>query len=302
MPESSVGPWAKEKLDCLGRYLHEYTRILRKQPGFRYVYVDAFSGSGIYRIHGHTRKDTDQLDLSDVTQHLFENPEHQEYIKGSPRVALAIEHPFSTYVFVEADPQRVKLLKNIQADYPDRDIKVREHDCNEYIARTLLDSRRSWAKLRAVVFLDPFGMQVPWRTIERLASTKAIEVFVNFPVGMAVQRLLPRDGMFTPRQRTKLDQYFGSAEWFDVVYHRDSGLFGGLMTTKVPDSNVALTQWYQRRLRQRFGYVSPARLIRSSSNRPLYYLIHAGPNKTGARIAKHILSQGETISLPNVNS
>jgi len=55
-------------------------------------------------------------------------------------------------------------------------------------------------------------MQAPWQTIERLAKTKAIEVFVNFPVGMAIQRLLRRDAQCTPSQQKKLDQYFGSSE------------------------------------------------------------------------------------------
>jgi three-Cys-motif partner protein len=54
--------------------------------------------------------------------------------------------------------------------------------------------RVDWRKWRAVVFLDPFGMQVPWKTIAALAQTAAIEVFLNFPVGMSIQRLLKRSG------------------------------------------------------------------------------------------------------------
>ena len=61
-------------------------------------------------------------------------------------------------------------------------IAIRQQDCNKYLRETFL--RRKWEKLRAIVFLDPFGMQVPWNTIELLAETRAVEVFVNFPVGM----------------------------------------------------------------------------------------------------------------------
>ena len=169
-------------------------------------------------------------------------------------------------------------------------IAIRQQDCNKYLCETFL--RRKWEKLRAIVFLDPFGMQVPWNTIELLAETRAVEVFVNFPVGMAIQRLLRRDGRFTSRQRAKLDQYFGSPEWFPVVYQEDHGLFGKQLT-KASDSNEALTKWYRTRLAKIFGYASSARLIRTSANHPLYYLIHAGANPTGAKIAEHILRQGE---------
>jgi hypothetical protein len=31
----SVGPWAKEKLEALGRYLDFYTKVLKNQPGRR---------------------------------------------------------------------------------------------------------------------------------------------------------------------------------------------------------------------------------------------------------------------------
>src|SRR3546814_12861976 len=83
-----------------------------------------------------------------------------------------------------------------------------------------------WKSTRAVAFLDPFGLQVPWSTIEALSKTKAIEVIVNLPVGMAIQRLLPNSGDFAPDKRERLSEYFGSPEWEAVLYGESSGLFG----------------------------------------------------------------------------
>ncbi len=291
-PNSTVGPWAKEKLGCLRKYLDAYTTIMQKQAWLKgFVYVDAFSGSGHARIRGEEER-PDQINLWDVAQYYRHDPEHEEYLTGSPRVALQTSQRFTQYVFVETDVSNVSELNRLQSEFPNVNIAIRQQDCNKYLRETFL--RRKWDKLRAIVFLDPFGMQVPWNTIELLAETKAIEVFLNFPVGMAIQRLLRRDGQFTPRQRGKLDQYFGSPEWFQVIYQEDYGLFGKQLT-KAPDSNIALTKWYRSRLEKSFGYSSSARLIRTSTNRPLYYLLHAGPNKTGAKIAEHILKQGEVI-------
>ncbi len=41
-----------------------------------------------------------------------------------------------------------------------------------------------------MVFLDPYGMQVEWSTIEALAATKAIDLWYLFPLGVGVARLL----------------------------------------------------------------------------------------------------------------
>ena len=60
-----------------------------------------------------------------------------------------------------------------------------------------------------MVFLDPFGMQVPWSTIEALAKTKAMELIINFPLGMAIQRLLR--GIFRPA---------GKCRWTHSLAHR----------------------------------------------------------------------------------
>ncbi|MEW6074198.1 MAG: hypothetical protein AB1726_16580 [Planctomycetota bacterium] len=47
---------------------------------------------------------------------------------------------------------------------------------------------------RKVLFLDPYGMQVEWVTIEAVAQTKAIDLWVLFPLGVGVNRLLTKSG------------------------------------------------------------------------------------------------------------
>jgi three-Cys-motif partner protein len=38
-----------------------------------------------------------------------------------------------------------------------------------------------WRSHRAVLFLDPYGMQVEWQTIEAIAKTAAIDLWLLFP-------------------------------------------------------------------------------------------------------------------------
>jgi three-Cys-motif partner protein len=290
LQEPTVGAWARHKLDFLSRYLSAYTKILSKQPwadGF--VYIDAFAGPGRARVRAKPDALPGGVDL--LAPVLDEDD--AEYLKGSPRVALDIDPPFSHYVFIDLNSERIALLEAVAAEFgAARTVAIRQCDCNAYLLELL--PRIKWDTWRGVVFLDPFGMHVPWSTIQALAETRALEVFVNFPLGMAIQRLLPRDGQLQPQRRRKLDEYFGGPEWFDVMYQeRQVDLFGEEQRQKMPGEHLA--KWYRDRLQAAFGYASKARLVRNSRGGHLYYLIHAGPNKTGAKIANELLSKWEGV-------
>lgn len=283
-----VGPWAQEKLGCLRDYLSAYTRILRKRTFRGYFYIDAFAGPGTLRVR-HECVD------APAQQSLIERAEYEEdasYLAGSPRVALEIEHQFTHYIFLELDPIRIAQLEDLKQEFStsSAEILIRKKDCNTYL-RELLDRSRKWNRWRGVVFLDPFGMQVPWETIVKIGETRAIEVIINFPLGMAIQRLLKRSGDFTDRERQRLDDYFGTDEWMDLIYTRQTDMAGERID-KIRESSDVLVRWYRQRLKGIFGYVSEAREIQSTRGRPLYYLIFAGPNETGSRIASHVLKQG----------
>ena len=301
MPESVVGPWAKDKLDRLRKYLNAYTTIMKRQTWCDgYHYIDAFAGPGerqIREAREETSQDARQV-LLEVANFGQEQEEQKQFLAGSPRVALDVQHPFTNYIFIEQSPIRVAALRELDKEYGrSRRIVIRQMDCNQYLQEKLVNNPRlDWTRNRAIIFLDPFGMQVSWTTIAAVAATRGIEIFLNFPVGMAIQRLLRRNPeSFTPAQRKKLDDYFGSPDWFTTVYRPRRTLFGNAMDEKVNQSGEALVTWYRERLRDAFGHVSHAALIRNTRQGHLYYLLLASPNKTGVKIADDILSAGETI-------
>lgn len=295
MSQSVVGPWAKDKLERLRAYLEQYTTIMKGQKWCEgFYYIDAFAGPGVHQLRA-AEPDANQS-LLEIAEFGAGQTEQQQFIAGSPRVALGIKHPFSGYVFVERSEARVTILNELVSEFPTHLIRVRNQDCNDYLLNAVLSPGRDWNRIRALVFLDPFGMQVPWSTIEALGRTEAIEVFLNFPVGMAIQRLLPVDSTkLTPERRLMLDRYFGTPDWFEVVYKRIPGLFGEELEEKIDQSSIRLLKWYQERLRLAFGYVSKAALIRNTKGGHLYYLLLASPKPTGVKIADHILSAGEYV-------
>jgi len=292
--DNSVGPWAREKLDALGQYLNFYTTVLKKQGHWLRgtIFFDAFAGPGLSRIR---TKDKTPEPANLFGSEAEVGAAEIAFVKGSPRVALDIANPFARYVFVERDQQRIAELNALKAEYEGRRaIVVQENDANAAL-KEWLASGIDWRVHRAVVFLDPFGMQVPWATIEVLAATKAIEVLINFPLGMAINRLLTRSGQIDPGWQERLDIFFGSPDWRKIAYQEGSDLFG-TRRDKVEDAEKRILEWYRARLKKAFGNVSTARLIKNTRGNPLYYLIWAGPNDTGLKGAEYILSKGERVT------
>src|SRR5437764_12544056 len=128
MTSSVVGPWAKDKLDRLGNYLSAYTTILRKQ-NLAFYYIDAFAGPGAHEVRSALdsgSRSTRQI-LLDVAQFGRNQEDQREFLAGSPRVALDIEHPFSAYIFIERSPDRIAALEQLRAEYGDsRTILIRK--------------------------------------------------------------------------------------------------------------------------------------------------------------------------------
>lgn len=291
LPE--VGPWAKEKLDALARYLDFYTKVLKNQP-WRTIYLDGYAGGG--RAVVRTEERTTCSAPTFFYQEMLVNTEARELIDGSPRVALGIANPFDRYVFIDPDPDRTAELEALKSEFAgSRTIKIFQTTAAEGIdwVTTQPISRRTH---RGVAFLDPFGAKLNWASIQRLADTGLFEVFVNFALNMAIQRMLPNSGEVPERWSVTLDSYFGSRAWFDEAYQRrETGLFSDSGFEKRPDYTERLLELYRTQLRTAFGHVSTPRLIRNTRGAPLYYLLWAGPNKKGLEGADYILKMGERL-------
>jgi three-Cys-motif partner protein len=283
--DNSVGPWAKEKLDALRQYLNFYTTVLKKQGHWLKgtFFVDAFAGPGLSKI----RKKTKAASLFFPE----EEPEQEEYLKGSSRVALEITNPFSSYLFIDSDKERVAELEALKKEHAGtaKKIEVIKGDANAEIQRWLA-SGIDWKHHRGVVFLDPFGTQLSWATIEAIAKTGALEVIINFPLGMAINRMLPKDGDVPDGWQISLDTLFGSPDWRKIAYQDGHDLFGP-KPRKVKNTSEKLLEWYRGRLKNLFGNVSTARLIKNTRGNPLYYLIWAGPHAKGLEGANHVLGK-----------
>jgi len=281
------GDWTEEKLERLRKYLQAYTKIFKTNPQarhFRITYVDAFADSG-----SRTEKQPHSEDINPLFAEA-EATETENFFKGSARIALETEPLFEEYIFVERDAQCRATLEQLREQFPnlhDR-ILIKSSDANIFLREWC--EQTNWKKNRAVVFLDPYGMQVDWSTIEKIAATEAIDLWILYPLGQAVNRLLKREGPPTGGWADRLTRFFGSEGWKTRFYKLSpqETLFGDSSLEKEADFD-SLGNYFLERLGTVFTAVAKNTLaLRNSKGVPLFLLCFAAGNPKGAKTAAGI--------------
>ena len=168
-------------------------------------------------------------------------------------------------------------------------------DCNPGI-RQLAGHIDTAPNLRGVAFLDPYGAHLEWATVQALAATGKIEVIINLPIAMAINRLITRDGNVPEKWAAQLDACFGTTEWRDLSYTESPpDLFGKTTVSKGDGVAEKLLELYLGRLKEEFAFVASPRVIKNTRDTPLYFLLWAGPKKVGYNIAGSVFRPYDKI-------
>ena len=80
---------------------------------------------------------------------------------------------------------------------------------------------------RGVIFIDPYGLEVSWETLEAIAKTKSFDVWYLFPIsGVCRQASLDFKKMEEYKKKS-LDKIFGTRDWQNAFYEKKEqpGLF-----------------------------------------------------------------------------
>jgi three-Cys-motif partner protein len=297
------GPWTEEKLNCLEEYLKSYLSVMKNQS-FRLVYIDAFSGTG-QRYSREAEKDRSDL----LRQEMFDlATEHAGFFEGSVLRALKLSPGFENFALIEKSSAKASQLRELKAEYEGggRTINVLEGDANEQIMRICSQGdwtgRKTNRASRAVLFLDPFGCQVDWTTLQAIAHTRAIDVWYLFPSGLGVYRMLTsRQDKMAQSWAERLDLCLGTGEWRNEFFREEStqDLFG---ETTISRNKVAtidtVERFFIRRLSLLFPHVSNACLpLKNSRGFKMFSLCFAAANpgrggQIAVGIASHLLGKG----------
>jgi three-Cys-motif partner protein len=281
--------WTQDKLERVRKYLVAFSKIMQKRR-YHYAYIDGFAGTGYHELE---REENEGESLFPE----LEQPEVEAFLDGSARKALQVQPRFHQYIFIEKNRKKAAELAKLREDFPDKatEIIIEQAEANSYLQS--LCNGRSWTKRRAVLFIDPFGMQLTWETVKAIAKTEAIDTWILFPVS-AVNRLLKKDGNIPPSWRHRLDIMFGEPEWFDVFFPEEkSALFGDdlVVRRKITDMDL-IGKYFNQRLATVFAGVAPnPYTLRNTQGAPLFLLCFAAANpnavKPAIKIAQDILKR-----------
>ncbi len=274
------GQHTEIKLSIVEGYLKAYATALR--PDFDQLwYVDAFAGTGSRTV----RTERHGGDL--VEAPVEESVEHR---RGSAQIALEVRPNFDFLLFIESNQNHAAALRELAAKHLQRSVFVAEDDANSALKRMV--SANSWSDKRAVVFLDPYGMEVEWSTLQALASTQAIDVWFLFPLAglyrQASRRLIDIDQV----KRAALTRMFGSDSWEAELYpvSGEPDMFGALPERRRELNTRGLEKYVQTRLSEIFAHVlSPLALpVEKSPQMFSLFLCISNPAPKAIGLAKRI--------------
>lgn len=295
--DSWGGTWTETKLDAFEKYVRAYLQIMknyRHKYGWELIYFDGFAGSG-------SRANNQEDGESGLLDDLFSDNEitHEEinvYRGSAERVASIKDvESFDYFYFVEKDDASREHLKSLLAKYDLKNAIFRV-DANAEIKK-LARALRQKHKYKALVLLDPFGMQVDWNSIKMLSGL-SVDLFILIPTGVIINRLLDRKGELT--HLDKLKSFFGLSELEikEIFYKKvsEQSLFGEeTRIEKIQKPIEKIAEVYLKRLSELFKKVIPHPLVlKNSRNVPIYHFAFASQNSNAIKIAGQIIDKEQS--------
>lgn len=294
-PSSWGGAWTEEKLNAFEKYVNAYLTIMNKyrdQNDWKLIYFDGFAGSGSRQESA--PEEGNQLMLDLINEHHVTTDELSPYKGAAERVLNNSKKGFDYYYFIDKDEVSSKQLQEkLTPICKGRKLEFRHSDANTEVKK-LATALHNNSKLKALVLLDPFGMQVDWESIERLKGT-GTDLWILIPTGVIVNRLLDRKCKLTHIE--KLTTFFGKDESFLKEYfyntRQDSTLFGEVeVVEKMGEPIKRITELYIQQMKTIFKYATEQPLVlRNTRNTPIFHFACASNNQSAVKIAHEIINK-----------
>jgi three-Cys-motif partner protein len=249
-----LDPHTQAKHQILEEYLKAWFPILSKYNK-RIMYIDGFSGPGIYK-KGESGSPIIALQcLVDHSHNLCSERPNREFV----------------FLFIEEDEERVKILSDrIEKKFPNlpQNIKIQleNGEFDTTMDPLLSELEKNGLNLAPTfTFIDPFGYGgLPFHIIRRILNFNQCEVFINFAYDSINRFIEAKD----PRETT-FDMFFDTQEWREI------------REIKEPEKRTAfLTGLYTKQLKKAAQYVRAFEMI-NNLNKISYYLYFASNHQKG---------------------
>jgi three-Cys-motif partner protein len=263
-----IGVWSELKLEIVGKYGSAYTNAFRNSGRLKKYYIDGFSGAG-----AHVSKKTGTI------------------VEGSPARALKVSPPFDGYHFIDLDQEKTDHLLSIYGSR--RDIHIYNADCNEILTTDVLPKIQYRNFNRALCLLDPYGLHLNWEVMLQAGQSKAVDMFLNFPVMDMNRNAIWREPEKTPAWGIeRMTKFWGDDSWKKAAYVESAQ--GGLFEREmVKQGNDAIVAAFRRRLKEvaGFAFVPEPLPMKNSTNADIYYLFFASQKPVAEKIITDIFEK-----------
>jgi three-Cys-motif partner protein len=266
-----IGRWSELKLEIVEKYGAAYTTAFsgRRGRNLEKYYIDAFSGAGV-----HLSKETGRQ------------------VEGGPARALKVRPPFDHFYFIDMNPEKTAYLKILCEGRKDVDIVA--DDATFYLTHKLLPNIQFEKFNRALCLLDPYGLHLDWEVMRQAGQTRAVDMFLNFPV-MDMNRnaiwknpeRAPQDGI------VRMTRFWGDETWKQAAY-ADSPQYEFFSNPdRVKQDNDAIVAAFRERLIKvaGFSFVPEPLPMKNRNNAVVYYLFLASPKPVAERIIEGIFAK-----------
>lgn len=269
------GPWTLVKLDLLKRYLEFFNRALQYKPTptqpFTRIYIDAFAGTGECAVN------------------LGEG--QRSKVAGSAKIAVDTAPHFDHLHLIDVNPKHVDELREMVSSSPKADrVTLYQQDANSALNRII--EQTQWKGTRGVLFLDPYGMTVRWETLQKVASTEALDVWYLFPLSAVYRQAANDFDKIDEGKAAALDSVLGTTTWRTAFYaqsQQETLLEGTTVAPRRTARPADITTFVHERLCEIFkGWVSSPILLPERGGPPMFALFFAvsNPSEPAVKLSK----------------
>ncbi|MGH6868849.1 MAG: three-Cys-motif partner protein TcmP, partial [Methylocella sp.] len=174
------------------------------------------------------------------------------------------------------------------------DVNIHTGDSNKYLAEKLLPTIQFNKFNRALCLLDPYGLHLDWDVIFQAGQSKAVDLFLNFPVMDMNRNAIWKNPEKVPQGGAeRMTKFWGDNSWKQVAYAESpqgNFLFGPEV---VKQGNEEIVAAFQDRLKKVAGFalVPDPLPMRNSNNAVVYYLFFASQKPVAKKIIDAIFSK-----------
>ena len=209
LPVRCVGPWAKEKIDYLRKYLNAFSTSMKSNVWDALNYIEICSGPGLC-INRKTRREFNGTALAILDSVI---PDH-----------------VTNVVFCDIDELVLQTLENrvfehLKKYYPDRYDTLfnkfhfllgsyEDNSISDAVCQVVCNSGRNPLSL---TFIDPTDLSVPFHFIETLLTTYRSDLLLNFAFGTDFKRNIVKAIKETSHSgvKDKYSTFIGNRDFID---------------------------------------------------------------------------------------